>query len=281
VQLIRQQIQIRNQIECLLEEGRIKLSSVVSDLLGVSGRRILDAMVEGKSTPAGLAALADSRLRATPQELQEACEGALLPSHRFLLKMFLEQIDQLEQHVQEIERELGEAQQEYKAALARLCKVPGIDLQAARQIAAEIGPEVAAFASAQQLASWAGVCPGRQESAGVSVSNGSPKGNPHLRRILNQVAWAAIRTEGSSFQNRFQRWAPRLGAQKAAWAIAHKLLKLIWKMLRHQVEYKEQGSLLLDAAAVKRQRRRLTTALNKLGFAVTLTAIESNSASPA
>jgi transposase len=271
VQFIRDQVQARNRIECILEEGQIKISAWVSDLLGKSGRRILDALVEGHSNPRELAALADYRLRATPEQLQEACEGRLLQTHRMILGLFLNQIDQLEEQIQKIDEQLATEQQAYCEALARLCKMPGIDLHAARQIIAEIGPDVAAFASPQQLASWTGVCPGRQESADVSYSNRCPKGNRHLRRILNQVAWAAVRTKGSYFQACFQRWLPRLGPQKAAWAIAHKILKLIWRLLRHNANYQERGSLLLDPKAAKRARNRHLRALQKLGFQVTLT----------
>jgi transposase len=271
VQFIRDQVQARNRIECILEEGQIKISAWVSDLLGKSGRRILNALVEGHSDPRELAALADYRLRATPEQLQEACEGRLLQTHRMILGLFLNQIDQLEEQIQKIDEQLATEQQAYGEALARLCRMPGIDLHAARQIIAEIGPDVAAFASPQQLASWTGVCPGRQESADVSYSNRCPKGNRHLRRILNQVAWAAVRTKGSYFQACFQRWLPRLGAQKAAWAIAHKILRLIWRLLRHNANYQERGPLLLDPKAVKRARNRHLRALQKLGFQVSLT----------
>jgi len=275
VQLIHSQVQARNRIECILEEGQVKLSTVVTDLLGWSGRRILDRLVAGDTDPAALAALAHPRVRATPEQIREACDGRLLPTHRTILKLFLDQIDQLEKQIHELERQLAEAQKPYTEAIARLCRVPGIDLHAARQIVAEIGQDVAAFASPEKLAAWAGVCPGRQESAGISYSNRSPKGNVHLRRILNQAAWAAIRTKGSHFQIRFQRWTGRLGPQKAAWAIAHKLLRLIWKILRHGTEYQEFGPLLQDPQAIKRQRQRHTAALRKLGFVVTLTPLPS------
>ena len=271
VQFIRDQVQARNRIECILEEGQIKISAWVSDLLGKSGRRILNALVEGHSDPRELAALADYRLRATPEQLQEACEGRLLPAHRMILGLFLNQIDQLEEQIQKIDEQLATEQQAYREALARLCQMPGIDLHAARQIIAEIGPDVAAFASPQQLASWTGVCPGRQESADVSYSNRCPKGNRRLRRILNQVAWAAVRTKGSYFPACFQRWLPRLGPQKAAWAIAHKILRLIWRLLRHNANYQERGPLLLDPKAARRARNRHLRALQKLGFQVTLT----------
>jgi transposase len=280
VQLIRDQVQARNRIECLLEEGQIKLSSVVSDLLGVSGRRILDALVSGESDPAQLAALADRRLRVSYDQLRDACDGRLLAAHRLLLGFFLQQIDQLENQIQQIDQQLAQAQHQHREAAARLCEVPGIDLHAARQILAEIGPEVAAFASPEQLASWAGVCPGRQESAEISYSNRCPKGNRHLKRILNQAAWAAIRTKGSYFQLRFQRWA-HLGVQKAAWAVAHKLLRLIWKILRLGVRYQERGPLIMDPQAAKRLRLRHTRALRKLGFAVTLIPLTAQTESPA
>ena len=192
------------------------------------------------------------------------------PAHRTILALFLQQIDQLEQQIQKLDQQLAEAQQDYREALGRLCEVPGIDLLAARQILAEIGPDLAAFASAEQLSSWAGLCPGRQESAEVSSSNRCPKGNRHLRRILHQSAWAAIRTKGSYFQACFQRWLPRLGARKAAWAVAHKLLRLLWILLRHNRSYQERGTLPLDPLAVKRALRRHTKALQRLGFQVTI-----------
>ncbi len=278
VQFIRDQVQARNRIECILEEGQIKLSTVVTDLLGVSGRRILNALVKGETNPAALAALADGRLRATQEQIQQACDGALSAAHREILKLFLAQIDQLENQIQQMEQLLAESQAAYSEALARLCQVPGINLQAARQIIAEVGPDVAAFASAAQLASWAGCCPGEEESAGVCYSKQSPKGNPHLRRILNQVAWAAVRSKGSYFQACFQRWIPRLGAKKAVWAVAHKILRLIWKLLHHQTEYEERGPLINDPAALKRAIRRHTSALRKLGLDVTVTPLLSTAA---
>ncbi len=271
VQMIQAQQQFRNQLECILEEGQIKLSTVVSDLLGKTGRRILDALVRGDSNPAALAALADRRIRATQAQMQEACDGNMLLAHREILKIFLNQIDGLEKQIQEIEQQLAKEQQEYADAIKRLCEIPGIDVQAARIILAEVGPEAVAFATAAQLASWAGACPGRDESAGISHSNASPKGNRHLRRILNQIAWAAIRTKGSYFQIKFERWVVRLGPQKAAWAIAHKILKLIWKVLKQGVRYQERGTLPTDPKAVKRLRLRHIAALKKLGFEVTLT----------
>jgi transposase len=272
VQLIQTQQQFRNQLECILEEGQIKLSTVVSDLVGgKTGRRILDALVKGESDPAVLAALADRRIRATSQQMKDACDGNLLPGHREILKMFLDQIDGLEKQIQSIERHLEKEQQEHVEAIKRLCEIPGINIQAARIILAEVGAEAAAFATAAQLASWAGVCPGRDESAGISHSNASPKGNRYLRRILNQVAWAAVRTKGSIFEIRFRKWVVRLGPQKAAWATAHKILRLIWKVLKQGVRYQEYGTLPLDPKAVKRQQQRHTAALRKLGFKVTLT----------
>jgi transposase len=271
VQMIHTQQQFRNQLECILEEAQIKLSTVVSDLLGKTGRRILDALVRGDSDPAVLAALADRRIRATQAQMQDACDGNMLPAHRQILQMFLNQIDGLEKQIQEIEQHLGKEQQEYADAIRRLCEIPGIDVQAARIILAEVGAEAVAFATAAQLASWAGVCPGREESAGVSHSNASPKGNRHLRRILNQIAWAAIRTKGSYFQIKFERWVVRLGPQKAAWAIAHKILRLIWKVLQQGVRYQEHGTLPTDPKALKRLRLRHTAALKKMGYEVTLT----------
>jgi transposase len=231
-------VRVRNQVEVLLEQAQIKLSSVVTDILGKSGRRMLDALVRGVSDPVELARLGDRRLHASKEQLADALSGQLTEAQRIVLKLYLEQIDLIERHMAEIDESLAQALVPHQDAIERLCEIPGIGVRTAQHIVAETGPRAEVFDSAGKLASWAGMCPGQQESAGVSVSSRSAKGNWMLRRTLCQTAWAAIATKGSEAQRRFHRWRPRLGTQKAAWAIAHYQIRIVWKVLHDGVRYR-------------------------------------------
>lgn len=276
VRMSTQQVRLRNQMEGLLEEGRIKLSSVVSDLLGVSGRKILWAMVKGASDPAQLAALASYKLTTPAAQLQESLRGDLDGGQRLLLKMLLEQWEQLAEHIGQLEIQMTQALQGWQPATQRLLEIPGISHVAAPQIIAEVGPEASAFLAPEKLASWVGVCPGLQESAEVSYSSRSAKGNPMLRRLLTQCAWAAVKVKGSIFEQKFRTLLPRLGVKSASWAMAHRLLRVIWKVLHSKVSYIERG--ILDVQALQRRRKRYVQQLRKLGFAVTLTPLEAQPA---
>jgi transposase len=269
-QITRDRVRLRNQMEGLLEEGQIKLSSVVSDLFGASGRRILAALANGESDPARLAALGDEHLRVTEPDLQAALCGQLHATHRTLLQLALERLELMEQQLATVDAAIAQALAAHQEVVERLCQVPGIGVQAAQQILAEVGPQAAAFPSAPQLASWVGVCPGRQESAGESTSNRSAKGNRPLRRVLNQVAWAAVKCKDSFLQLLFRRWVPRLGVKKAIWAVAHRVLRLVWKVLHEGVRYQERGPRPLTPQALRRRRARLLRELRQLGYAVTV-----------
>ena len=267
-------VRLRNQIEVVLEQAQIKLTSVVSDVLGLSGRRILRALIEGVTDPAQLAELAHHRLRSTRETLVNALTGHITNAQRLVLKMQLEQVEQMEQmerHMDELEYPLAQAQASCQDAITRLCEIPGVSAGAAQQIIAEIGPDAQAFESAAQLASWVGVSPGRQESAGVSTSDRSPKGNRVLRRLLSQSAWAAIARKGSEAQRRYRRWIIRMGAQKAAWAVAHYLLRVIWKILHEHVRYVPPDSATLDRQAILRKLKRAAADLRRFGYTVSIT----------
>jgi transposase len=269
-QLRRQKVRLQNQVEGLLEETGIKLSSLLSDLLGASGRRILHALAAGQSDPVALAALGDPNLTASQQQLQQALRGQLRASHRILLRMYLDQLQLLEQQMQELEAEVAANMAVHSATVARLVELPGVAVEAAHQILAEIGPEAQAFPTSAQLCSWVGTCPGRQESAGESHSDRSPKGNRSMRRLMNQVAWAAVKAKGSYFQDLFRRLVPRLGIKKAIWAIANRMLRLIWKILHQAVRYQERGLLAGNPRAIAKRRQRLLRDLHRLGYAVQL-----------
>lgn len=268
-QLTRAKVGFKNQLESLLEQAHIKLSSLVSDLLGLSARRMLKAMAEGETDPAALAALADHRLRATPEQLRDALGACaqLNPVYRRLLKMALEELQLIETHIEQLEREAMDLLKEHQDVVQRVAEVPGFGIDSALQMIAEVGPKAAAFRSEKALSSWVGVCPGNEESAGESKSTRSPKGNRQMRRLLNQAAQSAVKVKGSIFELTFQRLLPRLGYKQAIWAIAHRLCRLLWLILHNEVRYEERGPAV--SAKSKRTRAgRMIRELRKLGYRV-------------
>jgi transposase len=267
LQLVRDRVRLHNQLEALLEEMRIKLSSVISELLGLSGRRILEAMGNGVSDPAKLAELGDMRLRCSEEELADALTGRVEPLHRCMLRWFLDRLQLLDRQIQEMDQCAGEAMRKHADAVIRLAEVPGFGPDSAQQLIAEVGPEAKTFPSAGQLASWIGVCPGRQESAEHNQNARSAKGNCFARRILTQAAQAAVKKKGSHFQHAFRRWLPRLGYNRAIWAVAHKLCRLVWKILHDRVHYIEHGEET-NPKARKDRARRMITELRRLGYTV-------------
>ena len=269
-QLTRDKVRLHNQIESLLEEMRIKLSSVISDLLGVSGRRILRALADGETDPAKMAAMGDKNLRATEAELEEALEGQPHAVQRKVLGLFLDRVDLVEAHMTKLEIGVAELMKPHQEAVVRAAELPGFGVDSATQAIAEVGPAAAAFPTGAQMASWVGVCPGRQESAGESSSDRSPKGNHNMRRLLNQAAQSAVKKDGSYPQAVFRRLLPRLGYKKAIWAIAHKLCILLWKVLHDGVRYVEHG-FQANPRSERRHRQKLVAALRKLGYQVQLT----------
>lgn len=230
VQLVRNRVRLQNQLEALLEEMRIKLSSVISELLGLSGRRILRALAEGESDPAKLAEWGDFRLKCSREELTDALRGQVEPMHRELLALFLERLELLDKQILQLDQMTARCMGQYEEAVIRLAQVPGFGADSAQQLIAEIGPEAKAFPSSAQFCAWAGTCPGSEETAEQNHSSRSPKGNVFVRRILTQAAQAAVKTKDSHFQIVFRRWLPRLGYNAAIWAIAHKLSRLAWKI---------------------------------------------------
>ena len=267
LQLIREKVQLQNQIESLLEEGRIKLSSVITDLLGVSGRRILRAMAQGETSPEALAALGDRHLKCGLPALLDALTGSMGDIHCRLLTQHLDRIDLIDRQIEELNKLAATQMQKYQDAVTRLIEIPGIGAEAAQEIIAEIGPEAAAFPSAEQLASWIGVCPGSNESAGENHSGRSAKGNRFLRRLLCQSAQAAARTNGSHLQSVFKRLVVRLGYVKAIWAIAHRICKIVWNVLRKGARFIE-CSEARNPKAVQRAINHHLKALRRLGYSI-------------
>jgi transposase len=266
-QLTLDRVRMRNQLEGLLEEAQIKLTSLVSDLFGVSGRRMLKALAEGETDPAALSALADRRLRATQQELQDALGACadLHPVYRKLLRFSLEELKLMEEHSQKLEQEMARLLAAHQEAVQRLAEVPGFSCDTAQQIIAQVGPTAATFDTAKNLSSWVGVCPGDHVSAEESHSTRSPKGNSTMRRVLYQAATAAVRVKGSAFEALFRRLAPRLGYNKAIWAVAHHLCRLSWKILHQGARYQERGPAV-NAKSQQARTTRLLKELRALGY---------------
>ena len=268
-QRTRARVRLQNQLEALLEEAHIKLSSLVSDLLGASARRMLQALADGETDPAVLAALADQRLRATPAQLRDALGACseLNPIYRRLVKMALADLQLIEQQIIQLDQEIASLLREHQDAVQRLAEVPGLGVDSAQQIIAEVGAQAATFSSAKNLVSWVGACPGEEESAGVNRSKRSPKGNRQMRRILNQAAHAAVKHKGSIFEIVYRRLVLRLGHNKTIGAIAHRLCQLIWIILHNGVRYEERGPTVCERAKRARTSRMIRT-LRILGYRV-------------
>ena len=270
-QLRRDVVRLHNQLEALLEEAHIKLSSLVSDLRGVSARRMLKALADGETNPAALAALAHERLRATPEQLCDALGACteLKPVYRRLLKMTLEQLHLLEQQIGQLDQELATLLHPHQDAVQRLAEVPGFAVDSAQQIVAEVGPTAATFPSEKCLSSWVGACPGEEESAGVNYSHRSPKGNRHMRRLLNQAANAAIKVKGSVFEIIYRRCVTRLGHNQTIGVIAHRQCRLIWLILHQGTRYEERGPAVTIRSRYQRTWRMIRQ-LRTLGYRVEL-----------
>ena len=268
-QRTRDKVRLQNQLEAMLEEAHIKLSSLVSDLLGLSARRMLKALADGATDPAALAALADRRLRATPEQLRDAlgaCAG-LNPVYRQLMKMALEDLQLIEEQIGQLDQEMASLLREHQDAVQRLAEVPGLGVDSAQQIIAEVGAQAATFPSAKNLVSWVGACPGEEESDRVNRNKRSPKGNRQMRRILNQAANAAVKHKGSVFEIVYRGLLLRLGHNKTIGAIANRLCQLIWIILHKGVRYEERGPAVSEKSRRARTSRMIRT-LRTLGYRV-------------
>ena len=268
--LVESQAAERNRLLKLLEITNIKLSSVATDVFGVSGRLMLHALARGKATPQEIAELAKGLLRKKIPELGPALEGKLEEHHRFLLDLQLRRLQATEQDRAAVEQCIQQKLQPYAEQLARLQEIPGVDWILAAVIIAELGVDMKVFGSVSQLASWAGVCPGNNESAGKRKSSRIPKGNMYLKTALVEAANSAARAKGTYLRDKFFRLKARRGYKRAVVAIAHKILVAIYHMLSHQACYKELGDLYLDKLNQHHLTRNLVHRLERLGYTVTL-----------
>jgi transposase len=240
IQLKRDCAKVANRIQKILEQANIKLSSVASDVLGVSGRAMIRAIINGVSDPAELAKLAKRRLRGKIPALKLALQGRVTDHHRFLLQAQLEQLEFLESSIVRYEAQIEKTSAPFAASMELLQGIPGIGKQAAEVIVAEIGADMTVFPTPGHLSSWAGMCPGNNESAGKQRSGKTTKGSRWLRTMLVQAAWAAVHSKRTIFSVTYQRWAKRLGRKKALVAVGHKLLVIIWHLLKRETVYLER-----------------------------------------
>jgi len=270
VQLIRQKTQVANRIHKTLEDSNIKLASVASDVLGASGRAMLQAIIKGENDPIILADLARRKLRAKIPQLQEALSGEIEDHHRFLLGVLLEQVEFLETQIDKLTARItAVVPVPFAEAIHRLDTIPGIDRRAAENIIAEVGADMEPFASAGHLASWVGLCPGNNESAGKRRSGRTTKGNKWLRVVLVQCAWAASRSRGTHLRQLYGRLVGRCGKKRALVAVAHRLLLIVYNVLKKGQVYKEPVQAAPDRPQDKeRLKQRLLKRLEKLGVKV-------------
>ena len=239
-QLIRDRAAVANRIQKVLEDANIKLGDVASDVLGVSGRAMIQALIAGVEDADHLAQLAKRRLRAKIPALKQALHGRVTEHHRFLLRGLLDQIMFLEGLIARFNARIEQAMAPFTTTAERLRGIPGVGQQVGEVIVAELGTDMAQFPTAGHLASWAGLCPGNDESAGKRRSGKTTKGSQWLRTTLVQAAWAASHTKETIFSACYQRWARRLGKKKALVAVAHKILVVIYILLKKGTDYRER-----------------------------------------
>lgn len=273
--LVREQASIANRVQKIAESGNIKLSQVASDALGVSGRRMLRALAAGETDVEKMSQMARTRLRNKRVELKQALEGRLTRAQRWVLGELLDRYEELERSIEkvngEISREVETCRDPFVAeAIELLDSIPGIGESVAQVIVSEIGVKMGQFASDKHLASWAGMCPGNNESAGKRKSGKTTKGNQYLRTALVQAAWAASRTKETYLSAQYQRLVKRMGKNKALVAVGHSILVMIYHVLTRRQSYQEMGGDYFDRRNVEAQKARLIHKLEALGLRVTV-----------
>jgi transposase len=270
-QLVREQASHVQRLQKTLEDANLKLASVLTDVMGLSGRAILEALVAGERDPDRLLALVHPRVKAEPARLRAALTGRVTDRHRFLLRLHLGQYDALAAALAEVDAEVERDLDPFRDAVRLLRTIPGIGDLAARAIVAEIGTDMGRFPTAGHLVSWAGLCPRNDESAGKRRSTRLRHGAPWLKTALVQCAWAAARKRGGYLRAQFQRLRQRRGPKKAICAVAASILTAAWHMLRNGAPWRDLGADHFHNRAPEQQAQRLARQITKLGFACTIT----------
>jgi transposase len=256
----------RNRVQKILEDANVKLGNVLSDLFGISGQDMLEALLNNQGTPQQIAAFARGRLRSKMAEIATAVEQhRMRDHHRFLIRQSLDHMTFLEQQVASLDTEILRQLEPFQKEFQNLQTIPGIKETAAASIPAEVGVNMQQFPTAHHLASWAGICPGNNESAGKHKSTHARKGDPWLRGTLTESAWAASRKKGSSFAARFRRWAPHRGQKRALVALGHNLLLVVYQVLLTGQPYQELGSTYQEKRSMQARIRHHLRCLQALG----------------
>lgn len=267
-QLTREKTRHTQRIHKTLEDANIKLDAVLADVLGKSGRAMLDALVAGESDPVQLAALAHAGVKCPPEKLREALRGRVRKHHRFLLRLHLGQVDALDAAIATIDQEVEAGLAPFRTAVELVSSIPGVKALGAQGIVCEIGTDMSRFPTTGHLVSWAGLCPRNDESAGKRRSTRLRKGAPWLKTILVQCAWAAIRKKGSYLQAQYLRLKSRRGPQKAICAVAASILTAVYHMLKDGTLYHDFGPDHFHRRSKTTQAQRLLRRLQHLGYAV-------------
>jgi transposase len=268
--LVGEKTSVANRIHKTLEDANLKLGTVATDILGVSGRNMLQALVAGEEDPETLAAMAQGRLRSKRAELRLALDGRITSHHRFMLETLWSHLEFLESQIGRLDRRIEELMRPFQEAVRLLPTIPGVGQRTAENVLAETGFDMRVFLSADHLASWTGICPGNNESAGKRRSGKTPKGNVWLRRALCEAAWAASRTKNTYLSAMYRRLASRRGKKRAIVAVAHSILTAVYHMLSRSMTYQELGPGHFDQLQPERITRYLVHRLEKLGHKVKL-----------
>jgi len=269
-QLIDEGSRISNRIQKVLEDANVKLGSVASNVIGASGRLMLEAMVAGEDDPARLADLAQRRMRSKIPQLEQALYGKLTEHHRWMLKLLLDQLRTTEQFIARLDERIVELTRPQQPVLEKLDAIPGVDRRVAEVLMAEIGPDMTPFPSDAHLASWAGISPGNNESAGKKRGGKTTKGSRWLRQALVQAAWAASHKKDSYFQAHARNLMHRRGRKRGLVAVAHSLLTVVYHMLKEDTAYRDLGSQFLDRLRARHLIRFHVRRLQNLGLQVTI-----------
>jgi transposase len=270
ISLSEERSRLINRLQKTLEDANIKLASVASDVMGRSARDMLTALLAGEVDPSVLAELARGRMRSKRDLLSQALQGQVQSHHRFLIGEQLADIDALDEAIERMSSEITERLRPYECQIQRLSTIPGIKRRLAEVILAEIGPDMSRFPSARHLASWAGMCPGNNESGGKRLSGKTRKGSPWLRSALVEAAHAAIHATDSYLSAQYQRLVIRRGGKKATIAVGHTLLVIIYHLLSEDKDYEELGGKYFDEWDRQAVQKRLVHRLEKLGYQVKL-----------
>jgi transposase len=270
-QIMDERSRISNRIQKVLEDANVKLGSVASNVVGVSGRLMLEAIIAGQDDPEKLADLAQRRLRDKIPQLEQALAGKLTEHHRWMLRLLMDQLSSNEALLARLDERIAQCTRPLEPVLERLDEIPGIDVRVAQVLLAEIGPEITPFPSDAHLASWAGICPGNNESAGKKRSAKTTKGSRWLRQALVQAAWAASHKKDSYFQAHARNLMHRRGRKRGLVAVAHSLLLVIYHMLKEGTRYCDLGPQFLDRLRATHLVRFHVRRLQQLGLQVELT----------